>query len=310
MPRNLGALMGRNRQKGRAVTGWLIVDKPAGPTSTDIVNRMRRAFDARKAGHAGTLDPAATGLLAIAFGDATRVIPHVTDALKAYRFTVRFGQATDTDDAEGQVIATADTRPDDGAIEAALAGFRGDILQVPPQFSAVKVAGARAYDRARDGEAMVLAARPLRVERLEMVGRDGPDLATFEMVCGKGGYVRAIARDLGAGLGCLGHVVALRRLWSGPFDVADGVAPAAVEALDGPEARDALLAPLEAGLAGMPEARLSATGAVRVRNGNPGEVIATDAGAGEVAWASHGGRALAVGVYMGGMLHPDRVFGG
>lgn len=302
--------MGRRRQKGRAVTGWLIVDKPAGPTSTDIVNRMRRAFDAQKAGHAGTLDPTATGLLAIAFGDATRVIPYVTDALKAYRFRVRFGQATDTDDAEGRVIATSEARPDDAAIAAVLAGFRGAIMQVPPQFSAVKVAGARAYERARAGEAMVLAARPLWVERLEMVGREGPDLAEFEMVCGKGGYVRAIARDLGAGLGCHGHVVALRRLWSGPFDAADGVSPDAVEALADVAARDALLRPLEAGLAGLPEARLSAAGAARVKNGNPGEVIATDAAPGAVAWASHGGRALAMGMYLGGMLHPDRVFGG
>lgn len=298
------------RQKGRRLSGWLVVDKPAGVSSTAVVNRMRRAFDAQKAGHAGTLDPTATGLLAIAFGDATKTIPYVTDALKAYRFTIRLGQATDTDDTEGTVIATSDLRPSDAEINAALPGFRGDIEQVPPQFSAVKIEGERAYARARDGEVMDIAARPLFVERLDLVDRPDADHAVLEMVCGKGGYVRAIARDLGRALGCHAHVTTLRRLWSGPFDVSNGVTPEAVEALPDMAARDALLLPVQAGLADLPEARMTAEGAANLRNGNPGAVALTDAAFGEDAWASFQGRAIGVGAYMAGMLHPHRVFGG
>ena len=298
------------RQKGRRLSGWLVVDKPAGVTSTTVVNRMRRAFDARKAGHAGTLDPTATGLLAIAFGDATKTIPYVTDALKAYRFTVRLGQATDTDDTEGAVIASSDLRPTDEQINASLAAFRGDIEQVPPQYSAVKIDGERAYARARDGEVMEIAARPLFVDRLDLVDRPDAEHAVLEMVCGKGGYVRAIARDLGRMLGCYGHVTALRRLWSGPFDVEAGITPEAVEALPDMAARDALLLPVQAGLGDLSEARMTAEGAAHLRNGNPGAVVMTDAGFGEEAWASFQGRALGVGTYMAGMLHPIRVFGG
>lgn len=300
--------MGR-RQKGRKLSGWLVVDKPAGVTSTTVVNRLRRAYDAQKAGHAGTLDPTATGLLAVAFGDATKTIPYVTDALKAYRFTVRLGQATNTDDTEGEVIATSDLRPADAAINAALPAFRGEIVQIPPQFSAVKIDGERAYARAREGEVMEIAARPLFVERLELVGRPDADHAELEMVCGKGGYVRSIARDLGQALGCYGHVVALRRLWSGPFDVDHGVTPEAVEAMADMEARDALLLPMQAGLSDLPEARMTPEGAAHLRHGNPGAVAATDAAFGEEAWASYNGRAVAVGTYMAGALHPSRVFG-
>ncbi|MFN3294840.1 MAG: tRNA pseudouridine(55) synthase TruB, partial [Gemmobacter sp.] len=196
--------MGRAK-KGQPVSGWLVVDKPAGVTSTAVVGKVRWALDAQKAGHAGTLDPDATGVLAVALGEATKTVPYVTDALKCYRFVVRFGAATATDDASGAVLETRDARPDDAQIVAALDGFRGDIRQVPPQYSAVKVDGARAYDLARDGEAMDLAARPLHVARLDLVARPDADHAELEMVCGKGGYVRAIARDLGQVLGCLGH---------------------------------------------------------------------------------------------------------
>jgi tRNA pseudouridine55 synthase len=206
--------MGR-RKKGRDISGWVIVDKPAGPTSTAVVNKVRWAFDAKKAGHAGTLDPAATGVLAVALGEATKTVPYITDALKAYSFTVRFGQATNTDDAEGEVIATSDARPTDEEIRAALPRFAGEILQVPPQFSAVKIDGERAYARAREGEAVEIAARPLFVESIRLLDRPDPDHAVLEMVCGKGGYVRSLARDLGEALGCLGHVTQLRRIWSG-----------------------------------------------------------------------------------------------
>ena len=300
--------------KGRAVSGWLVVDKPAGITSTAVVNKVKWAFGAQKAGHAGTLDPAATGVLAVALGEATKTVPYVTDALKCYRFTVRFGAATTTDDAEGSVIATSPGRPSDGAIIAALAPFRGDILQVPPQFSAVKVDGARAYDLARDGVALDLVARALWIERLELIERPDPDHAVLDMVCGKGGYVRAIARDLGAALGCLGHVQSLRRVWSGPFDADKGVSLAQIEELAGLElsarfvALDALLVPLERGLADLPELPVSADAAAKLRNGNPGMVLRAEVEYGDEAWASHQGRAVAVGIYRAGELHPTRVF--
>jgi len=296
------------RKKGRAVNGWLVIDKPAGVTSTAVVSKVRWALDAQKAGHAGTLDPAATGVLAVALGEATKTVPYVTDANKAYRFRVRWGSATDTDDAEGQVIATADSRPTEAEIEAALPAFRGLIQQVPPQYSAVKVEGERAYDLARSGEAMDLAARPLEVEELTLVARPDADHADFVMVCGKGGYVRAIARDLGRALGCLGHVVWLRREWSGPFRADEGLSLAEVDAMARTEALEARLLPLEIALAGMPELPLAPDGAVRVKNGNPGRVLSSQALPGDTAWASFEGKPLAVGVYIGGELHPSRVF--
>lgn len=299
--------MGRSK-KGRAVSGWLIVDKPAGITSTAVVNKVKWAFQAQKAGHAGTLDPAATGVLAVALGEATKTVPQVTDALKAYRFMVRFGAATTTDDAEGAVIETRETRPTDDAIEAALPAFRGQIEQVPPQFSAVKVEGERAYDLARDGEALDLAARPLWVDSLTLIERPDADHALFEMVCGKGGYVRSIARDLGRALGCLGHVLWLRRAWSGPFDAADGVSLDEIDRLARTDAIDSLLKPLEIGLADLPEVIATPEGAARLRNGNPGLVIASGIEWGTEVWASHQGRAIAIGRYQAGELHPSRVF--
>lgn len=296
------------RRKGRAISGWLVVDKPAGVTSTAVVNKVRWALGAAKAGHAGTLDPAATGVLAVALGEATKTVPFITDALKCYRFAVRFGVATNTDDAEGEVIATAEGRPTDEAIRAALPAFTGDIMQVPPQFSAVKVDGERAYALAREGEALDLAARPLWVESLDLVARPDADTAEFEMVCGKGGYVRSIARDLGAALGCLGHVLWLRRVWSGPFEAEDGIGMDRIDALAQSPELDALLLPLETGLADLPELKATAEGAARLRNGNPGMVIASDVEFGDEAWASYQGQPVAVGVYKAGELHPSRVF--
>ena len=295
-------------KKGRVVSGWLVVDKPAGITSTAVVNKVKWAMDAQKAGHAGTLDPAATGVLAIALGEATKTVPYITDALKCYRFMVNLGAATTTDDAEGAVISVSELRPTDAAIEAALVTFRGDISQVPPQFSAVKVDGERAYDLARVGEAMDLAARPLFVERLEVWSRPDADHVELEMVCGKGGYVRSIARDLGAVLGCLGHVAWLRREWSGPFTAAQGITVEQIEALAKTAELDAWLMPLELGLADLPELPCTPEGAARLKNGNPGMVLASSVGWGEEAWASYQGRAVAVGIYKSGELHPSRVF--
>lgn len=298
--------MGRKR-KGRDISGWVVLDKPAGPTSTAMVNKLRWAFDAAKAGHAGTLDPAATGVLVIAFGEATKCIPIVTDALKAYRFTVRFGQATNTDDAEGEVVATSDSRPTDDEIRAALPAFTGEIMQVPPKFSAVKVDGERAYALARGDEDFELAARPLWVDSLDLISRPDADHAELEMVCGKGGYVRSIARDLGEALGCYGHVTALRRTWSGPFECEGALTLDVLEAEERTPDLDRWLQPIEVGLADLPEVRVSAESAARIGNGNPAQVISTDADFGDEVWASHQGRALALGTYRAGEFAPSRV---
>lgn len=296
------------KRKGRDISGWLVIDKPAGPTSNAVVGKVRWAFDAKKAGHAGTLDPAATGVLAVALGEATKTVPYVTDALKCYEFTVTFGAATNTDDAEGEVTATSEARPTDETIRAALKDFTGEIMQVPPAFSAVKVDGERAYALARSGEDVELEARPLWVEELELVARPDPDHAVLSMTCGKGGYVRALARDLGEALGCLGHVESLRRVWSGPFDAAeDGVSLEKIEELAKTEALDALLLPLEVGLTDLPEVRCTREAAERLKHGNPAQVIATDAEYGDEAWASCQGKAVAIGTYRGGMFHPSRV---
>jgi tRNA pseudouridine55 synthase len=299
--------MGR-RKKGRDVHGWLVVDKPAGMTSNAVVNKVRWAFGAKKAGHAGTLDPEATGVLAIALGEATKTVPYITDALKAYRFTVKLGEATNTDDAEGEVIATSDTRPSDAEIAEALKAFEGDIMQVPPKFSAVKIDGMRAYKLARDDEDFEIAARPLFVDEIALVKRPDADHAVLEMICGKGGYVRAIARDLGAALGCHGHVAELRRVWSGPFEADDGVSMTLVEELAQTPELDGYLRPLEQGLEDLPELKTTIEGATRLRHGNPGMVLASDVDYGDEAWASFEGKAVAVGVYKAGELHPSRVF--
>src|SRR5579875_2673912 len=212
---------GRNspmrRHRGRPVDGWLVIDKPPGLTSTDVVNLVRRIFGAEKAGHGGTLDPLATGVLPIALGAATKTVPYVMDGTKLYRFTLRFGEARDTDDADGKVTAASDIRPTDDQLRAALPQFRGDIMQVPPAFSAVKVAGERAYDMARDGRPPALEPRPARVDRFELVERLDADHAVFEVQSGKGVYMRSLARDLAAACGTVGHIAALRRKRVGPF---------------------------------------------------------------------------------------------
>lgn len=293
------------RKKGRDISGWLIVDKPAGVNSTAVVGKVRWALDAKKAGHAGTLDPDATGVLAIALGEATKTVPFITDALKSYDFTVTWGAETTTDDASGEVLRTSESRPTQAEIEAALPAFLGDIMQVPPAFSAVKVDGERAYDLAREGETLDLAARPLWVESLELLRVDG-DQAHLNMVCGKGGYVRAIARDLGRALGCLGHVDHLRRVWSGPFDADQCVEFSKLdrENVDWIEAQ---LLPLEIALGDMPRMQATAQGAEKIRNGNPGDVTGM-AEYGTLVWAGDANGPLCIGRYMAGQVHPTRVF--
>ena len=302
--------MGRKR-KGRDISGWLVVDKPAGMTSTAVVNKVRWALGAAKAGHAGTLDPEATGVLAVAIGEATKTVPYITDALKAYEFSVRLGQATNTDDAEGEVIAESDARPSDDEIKEALNAFIGDIMQVPPKFSAVKIDGQRAYKLARDGEDVEIAARPLFVESLVMLDRPDEDHVLLEMVCGKGGYVRSIARDLGAALGCHGHVEWLRRVWSGPFEATDGISIEEVDRLAKQTELDEHLLALEVGLDDLPEVTTTVEGATKLRNGNPGIAFPKDdVEYGDECWASLEGHAVAIGRFKGGELHPSKVFVG
>ena len=296
------------KRKGRDISGWLVIDKPAGITSTAVVNKVRWAFGAKKAGHAGTLDPEATGVLAVALGEATKTIPYITDALKAYEFTVTLGAATNTDDAEGEIIKSSDQRPTDDEIKAALGGFLGEIMQVPPKFSAVKIDGQRAYKLARDDEEFEIAARPLWVEELLMIDRPDADHVVLEMTCGKGGYVRSIARDLGEALGCFGHVHHLRRIWSGPFTAEEGISLEKLEELAKQPELDNHLRPLEQGLADIAEVRCPPESLAKLRNGNPAVVIAHDVEYGEECWASFDGEAVAVGVFKAGEIHPARVF--
>lgn len=213
----------RKKPRGRDINGWLIVDKPTGIGSTDVVNKVKRAFDAQKAGHGGTLDPLATGLLPIAFGAATKTVPYVMDGTKVYHFTLRFGEGRDSDDADGAVTETSEARPSDEALRAALPTFIGDIMQVPPIYSAIKINGERAYDLARDGQEVVLEARPARVDRFELIARPDADTAIFEVQSGKGVYMRSLARDLARVVGTVGHIAALRRLRVGPFTEAHAI---------------------------------------------------------------------------------------
>ena len=293
--------------------GWIIIDKPVGPGSTQVVGAVKRAlreggYAKVKVGHGGTLDPLASGVLPVALGEATKLAGRMLDADKIYRFTIAFGSETDGLDAEGAVVATSDHRPSLAALAAVLPRFTGPIEQVPPAYSALKVDGERAYDLAREGEALDLAARPLWVEKLELVARPDADTVELEMVCGKGGYVRSIARDLGRALGCLGHVLWLRRLWSGPFHAAEGISLEDLDALARRPELEEKLFPLELGLADLPEVRATAEGAVRLGHGNPGQVLTSGIDFGTEVWVSHEGRAIAVGRYMGGEVHPDRVF--
>jgi tRNA pseudouridine55 synthase len=293
------------------VHGWLVLDKPAGMTSTQAVGAVRRLYDARKAGHAGTLDPLATGVLPIALGEATKTVPYAVDGAKHYRFTVRWGAATDTDDAEGQVVATSDVRPSPEAIAALLPRFTGEIMQVPPAFSAIKVEGERAYDLARAGEVVELEPRPVAIEALALVDVPDRDTAVFEARCGKGTYVRALARDMGRALGCLGHTIALRRTRVAPFDEADAVTLAAVQAAadEGPDALARLLLPIEAALQDLHMLSVGQNDAARLLRGQPvlirGRDAPTDTGP---TYATCKGQLIAVGRIERGELHPIRVF--
>ncbi|NBB71233.1 MAG: tRNA pseudouridine(55) synthase TruB [Alphaproteobacteria bacterium] len=303
--------MGRKRRQGRPINGWLVIDKARGETSTGVVSAVRRLTQAQKAGHGGTLDPLATGVLPIALGEATKTVPYVVAATKAYRFEVRFGEARDTDDAEGEVIATADARPDDAEIAAALGRFRGAVLQTPPRYAAVKVEGERAYDLARRGETVELAPRPVEIHALELVERPSADRALFEMTSGKGAYVRAVARDLGDVLGCHGHVTALRRLAVGGFHAEDAVTLTTLERLVEDDALPQALVSLTTALADIPALAVTEPQAQRLRSGQPiraARQLVTGDGDADTVRVQLAGEVVALGRFDGDWLAPVRVF--
>lgn len=300
-------------KKGNPVHGWLVLDKPVGMTSTQAVAVIKRLFDAQKAGHAGTLDPLATGLLPIALGEATKSCSYVVDGRKAYRFTVSWGAETTTDDTEGEITNTSDARPAPAEIEAILPRFIGEISQIPPTFSAIKINGERAYDLARDGETPALVARPVVIEELTVVSQPDESTTVFEAVCGKGTYVRALARDMGRLLGCYGHVSGLRRTRVGPFD--EDVAQNLEELQDASKMAAAMdlltvkLLPVEAVLDDLVRVDVSSADASRLRRGQSVLMRGRDAPIQTgLAYAMSKGHLVGVGELEKGEFRPTRVF--
>ena len=304
----------KDKRPKRDVHGWLVLDKPVGMTSTHAVSVVKRLFQAKRVGHAGTLDPLASGLLPIAFGEATKTVMYVMDGRKHYRFTVRWGEERDTDDAEGRVISTSEARPTLADIEAALPPFIGTIEQVPPQFSAIKVEGERAYDIAREGAAVELKARTIEMHRLVCVGQPDPDHAEFVAECGKGAYVRAVARDIGRALGCYGHVSALRRTAVGPFAESDMIPLAQVEALCDRAAvgeanlADALM-PVATALDDIPALAVSRADAAKLQRGHAVLMRGRDAPIVRgTVYVTVAGQLLALAELDRGEIVPKRVF--
>jgi len=308
------------RKKGNAVHGWVVVDKPQGVTSTQVVGIVRRVFEAQKAGHAGTLDPMATGVLAIALGEATKTVPYAMDAQKTYRFTACWGEARDSDDAEGAVTGTSPVRPTREQIETAIPAFVGEIVQVPPIYSAIKVQGERAYDLAREGETVTLEPRLVQIHQARLVGMPNADHAEFEMLCGKGAYVRAWVRDLARALGTLGYVSALRRLSIGGFSADDAISLDKLQGFMHSPAAFEHLRPISTALDGIPALAVTGPDAVRLRSGNSvlvranlfariAETVSDDDLQGLTVFLSTGeGEPVALAELAAGELRPFRVF--
>lgn len=312
------------KKKGRPVSGWVVLDKPIGMGSTEAVSKIKWLFRAEKAGHAGTLDPLASGMLPIALGDATKTVPYVQDGAKVYRFTVAWGEERSTDDLEGGVTKRSDERPSENAIRAIMPNYTGVIMQTPPQFSAIKIAGERAYDLARDGEAVEIPAREVEIGRFDLI-EHGRDATIFEIECGKGTYVRSLARDMGRDLGCFGHIATLRRTEVDPFTADDLISVDALIAAsprqdgksddEGPSldfsAVDALLLNTSAALEHLPQIALTDDAATRIRLGNSVIVRGRDAPVdADDACATLRGRLVAIGAVEAGMFNPKRVFAG
>ena len=324
--------MARHRKKkGRPVSGWMVLDKPLGMGSTEAVSKIKWLFGAEKAGHAGTLDPLASGMLPIALGEATKTVPYVQDGAKVYRFTVSWGEERSTDDLEGEVTQSSAVRPDEQAIRGLLPKYTGVIMQTPPQFSAIKIAGERAYDLAREGEAVEIPAREVEIGRFDLVEMRGADATVFEIECGKGTYVRSLARDMGRDLGCYGHISELRRTEVDPFTADDLVTMAEIEEAiasvpmetseegDAPQAPrpgpdqwkalDALLMDTGSALDCLPQVVVNDETAARLRLGNPVIVRGRDAPVqADEACAFARGRLVAIGAIEAGMFKPKRVF--
>ncbi|CCV15610.1 tRNA pseudouridine(55) synthase TruB [Mesorhizobium sp. STM 4661] len=323
----------RGKKKGRPVSGWLVLDKPVGMGSTEAVSKIKWLFQAEKAGHAGTLDPLASGMLPIALGEATKTVPYVQDGAKIYRFTVAWGEERSTDDLEGPVTKSSDRRPPEADVQALLPKYTGVIMQTPPQFSAIKIAGERAYDLAREGETVDIPPREVEIGRLDLVEHNA-DHTIFEVECGKGTYVRSLARDMGRDLGCFGHIAELRRIEVEPFTQDDFVTIAELEAArfgeqgdedpdtaddasDAPDlpvdftAIDALLVDTSAALDCLPRIAISDDAATKIRLGNPVIIRGRDAPVeAEEACAMARGKLVAIGAIEQGMFKPRRVFAG
>lgn len=315
--------MARNRKrKGDPVHGWLNFNKPVGMTSTQAVGLVKRLFNAQKAGHGGTLDPLADGILPIALGEATKTSAYAMDADKDYTFAIEWGASTSTQDKEGEIIGQSDKRASLDEVRAALAGFVGEIQQIPPQFSAIKVDGQRAYDLARGGEQVELKARDVVVYEASLDQASTEDEAIIHVTCGKGFYIRALVRDLAEKLGLEGHVTALKRTRVGAFEIEDGLTPEMLEAMDGPEARKGILVPIETAMDDVPAVEIMAANASRLRNGNdimllPHEMddfkrqraeLQGEDSDDRLALMLCDGKAIAMGEIRAGHFQPSRVF--
>jgi len=318
----------RGKKNGRPVSGWVILDKPVGMGSTEAVSKVKWLFQADKAGHAGTLDPLASGMLPIALGEATKTVPYVQDGAKVYRFAVAWGEERSTDDLEGPVTKTSEVRPTEEEIRALLPKYTGVIMQVPPQFSAIKIAGERAYDLARAGENVDIPEREVEIGRFDLLEMRPDGVTMFEIECGKGTYVRSLARDMGRDLGCFGHIAELRRTEVDPFTSEDFVTVAELEGARFGEAGqeaweeagkplldfgaiDNLVVDTGAALECLPQVAISDEAAQKIRLGNPVIIRGRDAPVeAEEACATARGRLVAIGAIEAGMFKPKRVFGG
>lgn len=301
------------KRRGQPVHGWVAFDKPYEMTSTQAVGKVRCLFNAEKAGHGGTLDPLATGLLPIALGEATKTVSHAMDGRKVYRFIVAWGEERTTDDLEGEISARSDTRPNQNQIESILSKFTGQIMQVPPAFSAIRVDGERAYDLARAGGVVDLAPRPVQIEALRLIGIPDAGHATFEAVCGKGTYIRSLARDMGRLLGCFGHVTMLRRIAVGPFTEAGMISLEKLEELrhkaPGGNAIEGVLLPIETVLDGIPALAIDGSQAQRLRLGQPVLLRGANAPiAADAVLVTSGGIPVGIGAIEQGSLKPKRLF--
>ena len=296
-----------SKRKGNNITGWIVIDKPAGITSTGVVSKIKRAFNAKKVGHAGTLDPDATGVLPIALGEATKIIPHIMDEIKSYHFCIKFGEATDTDDATGEIINRSNNRPKDDKISALLPKYTGFIEQTPPNYSAIKVNGVRAYDLARSGKHLKLKARSLFVKELKFLERVDDDHALLQLTCGKGGYVRSIARDLGKDLKCFAHVKWLKRMWSGPFELENSISLQKFDEVRELSSLKQLLQPIEVGLQNLPFLTCNTKDVGYIANGRSIIVSPTEIEANKICWIECDGKALALGTVRDSQFYPSRV---